>query len=51
MVPRITLGWCPPKRKKKGRTRNLWIQEITAEMRARGPKNKKWMDKENGEGK
>ena len=35
-LPRRILESCPPGRRKKGRTRNLWMQEVTTGMRDRG---------------
>ena len=34
-VPQTILEWCTPGRKRKGRTRNLWMQEVTTGMRER----------------
>ena len=32
-LPRRILEWCPPGRRRKGRPRNTWMQEITTGMR------------------
>ena len=33
-LPRRTLEWCPPGRRRKGRPRDSWMQEVTTGMRA-----------------
>ena len=45
-LPRRILECCPPGRRRKGRPRNLWMQEVTAEMRERGIGNLEWVDRE-----
>ena len=35
-LPRRILEWCPPGRRRKGRPRNSWMQEVTTGMRERG---------------
>jgi hypothetical protein len=34
-LPRRVLEWCPPGRRRKGRSRNSWMQEITTGIRER----------------
>ena len=41
------LEWCPPGRRRTGRLRNFWIQEVTTGMRERGIGDLKWVDMEN----
>jgi hypothetical protein len=43
---RRILKWCPPGRRRKGRPRNSWIQEVTTGMRARGIGCLEWVDRE-----
>ena len=31
-LPQKNLGWCPPGRRRKGRLRNSWMQEVTIGM-------------------
>ena len=45
-LPRKNLEWYPPGRRRKGRPRNSWMQEVTAEMRERGINNLEWVDTE-----
>ena len=35
-LPRRILEWCPPGRRRKGRPRNSWMQEVTSGMRESG---------------
>ena len=35
-LPRRILERCPPGRRRKGRPRNSWMQEVTTGMRERG---------------
>ena len=44
-LPRKILEWCPPGRR-KGRPRNLWMQEVTTGMKDNGINNVKWVDRE-----
>ena len=48
--PRKILEWCPAGRKRKGRPRNSWMQEITTGMRKKVIKNMEWIDRKNGGG-
>ena len=41
------LQWYPPGRRRKGRPRNSWIQEVTNGIREKGI-NMEWIDKEEG---
>ena len=34
-LPRRILEWCPPGKRRKGRSRNSWMQEVTTGMRER----------------
>ena len=45
-LPRRILEWCPPGRRRKGRPRNLWMQEVTTGMRERGNGDLEWVDRE-----
>ena len=45
-LPRRILEWCPPGRGRKGRSGNLWTQEITTVMRERGIGDLDWVDRE-----
>ena len=44
-IPRKNLEWCSPRRK-KGRPRNSWIQEVTAGMREKRIYRVEWIDRE-----
>ena len=44
-LPRKILEWCPPERRRKGRPRNSWMQEVTTGMREKGI-NMKWVDRD-----
>ena len=35
-LPRKILEWCPPRRRRKGRPRHSWMQEVTTVMREKG---------------
>ena len=35
-LPRKILKWYPPGRRRKGRPRNSWAQEVITEMREKG---------------
>ena len=41
-LPRKILKWCLPRRTRKGRPRNSWMQEVTTEMRS----DMEWVDRE-----
>ena len=41
---RKILEWCPPGRKRKGRPRNSWVQEVTKGMGEKGINNMEWVD-------
>ena len=45
-LPRKMLDWCPPGRRRKGRPRHSWMQEVTSGMREKGINNMKWVDRE-----
>ena len=46
-LPRIILEWCPPGRKRrKGRRRNSWMQEVTTGMREKGIDSMEWVERE-----
>jgi hypothetical protein len=45
-LPRRTLEWCPPGRRRKGRSRNAWMQEVTTGMKERGIGDLEWVDRE-----
>ena len=38
-LPRKTLEWCPPGRRRKGSSRNSWMQEVTKGMREKRNNN------------
>ena len=38
-LPQTILGWCPPGRRRKGRPRNSWMQEVATGMREKGINN------------
>ena len=39
------LEFCPFRRRRKGRSQNSWILEVTTRMREKGIDNMKWTDK------
>ena len=43
-LPRRILELCSPGRRRKGRLRNSWMQEVTTGMRERG--ELEWVDRE-----
>ena len=45
-LPRRILEWCPPGRRRKGRPRDSWMQEVTTGMRERGIGSLEWVDRE-----
>ena len=45
-LPRRILEWCPLKRRRKGRSRNSLIQEVTTGMKKRGIDDLKESDRE-----
>ena len=45
-LPRRILELCPPGRRRKGRPRNSWMQEVTTRMRERGIGDLEWVDRE-----
>ena len=45
-LPGRILEWCPRGRRRKGRPRDFWIQEVTTGMRERGIGDLKWVDRE-----
>ena len=45
-LPRRILKWYPPGRRRKGRPRNSWMQEIKKGMRERGIGDLKWVHRE-----
>ena len=44
-VPRRILEWCPPGRRRKGRPRNSWMQEVTTGMGEWGIGYLEWVEK------
>ena len=47
--PRRIFEWCPPERRRKGRPRNSWMQEVTTGMGEMGINNLGWIEKKSGE--
>ena len=45
-IPRRNLEWCPAGRRRKERSRNSWMQEVTTRMRERGIGDLEWVDRE-----
>ena len=45
-LPQKNLVWCPPGKRKKGRPRNPWVQEITTGIRGTGINDMKWINRE-----
>ena len=45
-LPRKMLGWCPPGRKRKGRPRNSWMEEVTTGIKEKGIRSMEWIDME-----
>ena len=45
-LPRRISEWCPPGRRRNGRPRNSWMQEVTTGMRERGIGDLEWNDRE-----
>ena len=45
-LPRKILELCPLGRRRKGRPRNSWMQEVTTRMRESGINNLDWVDRE-----
>ena len=43
---RRTLEWCPPGRRRKGKPRDSWMQELTTGIRERGVGDLEWVDRE-----
>ena len=37
---------CPHGKRRKGRTRNSWMEEVTAAVRERGINNLEWVERE-----
>ena len=50
-LPRKILEWCPPGRRRKGRRRNSWMQEVTTSMREMGLANWNGSTEKGGERK
>ena len=46
MDHRRIIEWCPPGRRRKGRSRNSWMQEAITGMRERGIGDLEWVDRE-----
>ena len=46
MFPRRILEWWPPGRRRKGRPRNSWMQEVTTGTRERGISDLERVDRE-----
>ena len=36
LLPQNILEWCPSGRRRKGKTQNSWMQEVTTGMREKG---------------
>jgi hypothetical protein len=45
-LSRRILEWCPSGRRKEGRPRNSWMQEVTTGKRKRGICDLQWVDRE-----
>ena len=45
-LPRRILERCPSGRRRKGRPRNSWMQEVTTGLRERGIGGLEWVDRE-----
>ena len=45
-LPRRILEWCPPGRRRKGRPRKLWMQEVPTGVREGGIGYLEWVDRE-----
>ena len=43
MYNQVDIEWCPPGRRKKGRPRNSWMQEVTTGMREKGINTMEWI--------
>jgi hypothetical protein len=50
-LPRRIVEWCTPGRRRKGRPRNSWMQEVTTGMRERGIGDLERFDEKGGERK
>ena len=46
ILPHKILEWCPPGRRRKGRPRNLLMQQVTIGRREKGINNMEWIDRE-----
>ena len=44
-LPRKSLEWYPPGRRRKERPRNSWIQEVRTGKREKGINNIEWIDR------
>ena len=44
--PRRILEWCPPRRQRKGRPWNLWMQQVATGMRERRIGDLEWVYRE-----
>ena len=45
-TPGKMFEWCLPGRRKKGRPRNSWMQDLITGMREKGIDNMEWIDRE-----
>ena len=45
-LSRKMLEWCPPVRRRKGRPRNSWMQEVIIGMIEKGNNSMQWIDRE-----
>ena len=45
-LPRRILKWCPPGRRRKGRSPNPWMQEVITGIKGRGIGDLEWVDRE-----
>ena len=43
-LPRRIFEWSPHGKRRKGRPRNLWMREVTTEMREKGITSMEWID-------
>jgi hypothetical protein len=45
-LPQKIVEWCPPGRRREGRSRNSWMQEVTTGMREKGINNLESVNRE-----
>ena len=46
-LPQKNLEWLPPGTRRKGRSRNSWMQEVTTGMREKGINDMEWITEKN----